>query len=164
VTKSEFERRAAEMKAQNLVRPRFRNLSPPRSIFAPPRAIPVPTKVYVRDFLREMDIKQLSPPLAAIKKLEKLETDRDGLVDLKEAGLHISVSPDLLQRGIRAFDAVLRAAAERGWPLKITEGVVLRIMISGEPLELAVTEKTEPIRKSKYVPVNVVPADRPGHS
>jgi hypothetical protein len=33
VTKSEFERRAAEMKAQNLMRPRFRNLSPPRSIF-----------------------------------------------------------------------------------------------------------------------------------
>ena len=152
VTKSEFERRAAEMRARNLVRPRFRNLSPPRSIFAPPRATPVPAKVYVRDFLREVDIKHLSAPLAAIKKLDKLETDRDGLLDLKQADLQISVSPDLLQRGIKAYDAVLRAAAERGWPLKIIEGVVLRIMISGEPLELAVTEKTEPIAEVKVRP------------
>src|SRR6202042_1358337 len=73
-----------------------------------------------------------------------LETDRDGLLDLKQADLQISVSPDLLQRGIRAYDAALRAAVERGWPLKIIEGVVLRIIISREPLELAVMEKTEP--------------------
>jgi hypothetical protein len=152
MTRSEFERRAAEMKAQNVVRPRFRNVSPPRSIFAPPRATPAPTKVYVRDFLREMDIKQLSPPLAAIKKLDKLETDRDGLLDLKQADLQISVSPDLLQRGIRAYDAVLRAAAERGWPLKIIEGVVFRIIISREALELAVMEKTEPIAEVKVLP------------
>ena len=111
-----------------------------------------------------MDITQLSAPLAAIKKLDKLETDRDGLVALKQAGLQISVSPDLLQRGIRAFDAVLRAAAERGWLLKIIEGVVLRIMISSEPLALAVTEKTEPIAEVKVRPGNVAPADRQGHS
>lgn len=122
--KSEFERRAAEMKARNLSAPRYRNLSPPRSIFAPPQATPFPAKVYVRDFLREVDIKRLSPPLAAIKKLDKLETDRDGLLDFTEAGLQISVSPDLLLPGIKAYDAVLRAAAARGWPLKITEGVV----------------------------------------
>jgi hypothetical protein len=119
VTKFEFERRAAEMKARNLAQPRFRNLSPPRSIFAPPRATPTPATVHVRDFLREVDIKRLSPPLAAIKKLDKLETDRDGLLDLTEAALQISVSPDLLLRGIKAYDAVLRAAAERDWPPKI---------------------------------------------
>jgi hypothetical protein len=153
VTKSEFERRAAEMKARNLAQPgRFRNLSPPRSIFAPPRATPVPAKVYVRDFLREVDIKRLSPPLAAIKRLDKLETDRDGLLDLVPASLHISVSPDLLLRGIKAYDAVLRTAAERGWPLQIREGVVLRIMISNEPLELAITENTEPIPEVKVRP------------
>jgi len=118
-TKSEFERRAAEMRARNLEQPRFRNLQPPRSIFAPPRATLAPAKVYVRDFLREVDIKQLSQPLAAIKKLDKLETDRDGLLDLKQADLQISVSPDLLLRGVRAYDAVLKAAAERAWPLKI---------------------------------------------
>jgi len=152
VTKSEFERRAAEMKARSLARPRFRNLSPPRSIFAPPRATPVPAKVYVRDFLREVDIKRLSPPLAAIKRLDKLETDRDGLLDLKQADLQISVSPDLLLRGIKAYDAVLKAARERGWPLKISEGVVLRIIVSSEPLELAVTEKTEPLSEIKVRP------------
>jgi hypothetical protein len=152
VTKSEFERRAAEMKARNLTRPRFRMLSPPRSIFAPPLATPFPATVYVRDFLREVDIKRLSPPLAVIKKLGKLETDRDGLLDLTEAGLQISVSPDLLLRGIQAYDAVLRLAAERDWPLKIREGVVLRIIISGEPLELAVTEKTDPIMEVKVRP------------
>jgi hypothetical protein len=76
VTKSEFERRAAEMKARNLTRTRFRMLSPPRSIFAQPLATSFPATVYVHDFLREVDIKRLSPPLAAFKKLDKLETDR----------------------------------------------------------------------------------------
>ena len=152
VTKSEFERRAAEMKARNLTRPRFRMLSPPRSIFAPPLATPSPGTVYVHDFLREVDIKRLSPPLAAIRKLGKLETDRDGLLDFTPAGLQLSVSPDLLLRGIQAYDAVLRMAAERDWPLKISEGVVLRVSISSEPLELAVTEKTEPMLEVKVRP------------
>jgi hypothetical protein len=152
VTKFEFERRAAEMKARNLTRARFRMLSPPRSIFAPPLATPFPATVYVRDFLRGVDIKRLSMPLAAIKKLDKLETDRGGLLDFTPAGLQLSVSPDLLLRGIRAYDAVLRAAVERGWALRISEGVVLRIMICGEPLELAVTEKTEPIADVKVRP------------
>ncbi len=128
------------------------NLSPPRSIFAAPQASPAPAKVYVRDFLREVDIKHLSSPLAAIKKLDKLEADRDGLLDLKDAGLQISVSPNLLLRGIKAYDAVLKAAAERGWPLKLREGVALRISVSSEPLELAVMEKTEPIAQVKVRP------------
>src|ERR1035438_296532 len=140
------------MKARNLSAPRYRNLSPPRSIFAPAPATPFPAKVYVRDFLRDVDIKRLNPPLAAIKKLDKLETDRDGLLDLAPAGLQISISPDLLLRGIRAYDAVLRAASARGWPLEIREGVVLRIMICGEPLELAVAEKTEPMLEVKVRP------------
>lgn len=93
-----------------------------------------------------------APPLAAIRKLDKLETDRDGLLDFTPAGLQISVSPDLLLRGIRAYDAVLRMAAERDWPLKISEGVVLRISVSSEHLELAVTEKTDPIAEVKVRP------------
>ena len=51
-----------------------------------------------------------------------------------------------------AADAVLKMAAERDWPLKISEGVVLRISVSTEPLELAVTEKTEPIADVKVRP------------
>src|SRR5580692_10925287 len=129
------------MKARNLSAPRYRNLPPPRSIFAPPLDTRSPAKVYIRDFLREVDIKRLNPPLAAIKKLDVLQTDRDGLLDLTPADLHISVSPDLLLRGIKAYDAVLKAASARGWPLEIREGVVLRIMICGEPLELAVIER-----------------------
>jgi hypothetical protein len=127
-------------------------LSPPRSIFAPPLATPFPAKVYVRDFLRDVDMKRLSPPLAGFKKLDRLETDRDGLLDLTPAGTHISVSPDLLRRGITAYDAVVRAAAERGWSLKISEGVALRIIVASEPLELAVTEKTEPVAEVKVRP------------
>lgn len=95
MTKSEFERRAAEMKARNLTRRQFRTLPPPRSIFAQPLATPSPATVYIRDSLREVDIKRLSPPLAAIRNLGTLETDRDGLLDLAQAGLQISVSPDL---------------------------------------------------------------------
>jgi hypothetical protein len=152
VTKSEFERRAAEMKARNLSAPRFRNLSPPRSIFAPLLAAPFPAKVYVRDFIHEVDIKRLSPPLAAIKKLDRLETDRDGLLDCSQAGFQISVSPDLLPRGIKAYDAVLRTAAERGWLPQINEGSVLRILICGEPFDLAVTEKTGLIADVKVRP------------
>jgi hypothetical protein len=61
-----------------------------------------------------VDIKRLSPTLAAIKKLDKLETDRDGLLDLKDADLQISVSPGLLLRGLKGYDAVLRTAAKQG--------------------------------------------------
>ena len=67
----------------------------PKVDFRCTSASPAPAKVYVRDFLREVDIKRLSSPLAAIKKLDKLEADRDGLLDLKDAGLQISVSPNL---------------------------------------------------------------------
>jgi len=35
-------------------------------------------------FLREVDIKRLSPPLGAIKKLDVVETDRDGMLDFTE--------------------------------------------------------------------------------
>lgn len=145
MTKSEFERRASEMRERNQQKRRFRTLPPPRSIFAPPRAVQHPVKVWVRDFLRTSDIDHLSAPVRAIKKLDRLETDRDGLLDLAPAGFRISVSPELLLRAINAYDAVLKAATERGWSIQSDEGVVLRLVISGEPLELAVAEKTEPV-------------------
>ena len=104
--KAEFERRAAEMKARNLERRQFRDIPPPRSVFAPPlRSIP-PAKVYVRDYLRKADFDMLNQSLARIRKLDRIETDRDGLLDLTPAGLQLSVSPDLLLRGIQAYDAV----------------------------------------------------------
>jgi hypothetical protein len=98
VTKTEFEQRAAEMKARNLARPRFRNLPPPRSILDPLLATAAPFKIHIRDYLRDSDLNRLSPHMAAIKKLDTLETDRDGLLRLAQAGVQISVSPELLAR------------------------------------------------------------------
>jgi hypothetical protein len=78
-------------------------------------------------------------------------TDRDGLLDLKQEDLQISVSPELLLRAIKAYDAVLRLATERGWPF-ISEGVGPRVLICGEPLQLAVTGRTEPMLEVKVRP------------
>jgi hypothetical protein len=133
------------LKARNLAQRQFRNLPPPHSIFAPPRPATPPSKVYVHDFLRNADIDRLSPLLAAIKNLGTLETDRDGLLNLTQAGLQISVSPDLLLRGIRAYDTVLKGAAERCLPFEMADGSVPKILICGEPLEVVVKENTEPV-------------------
>lgn len=84
--KAEFERRAAEMKARNLEQRQYRTLPPPRSVFAPPPATPAQTKVHLRDFLRDADIRDLSPQLAQLKRIRTLETDRDGLLNIREAG------------------------------------------------------------------------------
>ena len=119
--KSQFQRRAAEMKAHNIEQRQFRTLPPRRSVFATPR-MPAPAKVYVRDFLRDADIDQLNPELFAVRKLRTLETDRDGLLDLATAAIRVSVSPELLLRGIKVYDAAVKGAVERGWPLEMIEG------------------------------------------
>jgi len=144
--KSEFERRAAEMRARNLAKAYPRPLPPPPSIFAPRRPTPPPAKIAVRDFLRDVDIEHLSSPLAAVtRKLRTIETDRDGLLDFSSTGIQIAVSTDLFTRGIKAYDAVLKGAAERGWPIKTGERSRLQIIVCSEPLEPAVAEKIEPI-------------------
>jgi hypothetical protein len=82
----------------------------------------------VRDHLWESDLSRLSPQLAAIKKLDALETDRDGLLGLAHAGVQISISPELLLRAIRACDGILAVAVERGSSVKANEGA-LRILV-----------------------------------
>lgn len=145
MTKSEFEQRAAEMKARNLARGRPAIASLPRpSIFSRPKPVTPPTKVYVRDFLRDGDIDKLSPPLAAIKKLGNVETDRDGLLDFSGMEVHISVSPDLFVRAVKIYDAVLKEALSRGWIAK-TDSARWQITVSTVPPRLAVTENIEPI-------------------
>lgn len=144
--KPEFERRAAEMKARNLARGRPPIATLPRpSIFAPPKPITPPTKVYIRDFLRDADIDKLSAPLAAIKKLTKVETDRDGLLDFSGMEFQIAVSPDLFVRAIKTYDAVLKEALSRGWITKTDDSARWQITVSTVQLRLAVTEKIEPI-------------------
>ena len=67
VTKSDFERRAAEMRARDLARGRPANASlPTPSIFATPKPVTQPAKVYVRDFLRDADIDKLCPRLSLL--------------------------------------------------------------------------------------------------
>ena len=134
------------MKARNLARGRSAIASLPRpSIFSPPRPVTPPTKVYVRDFLRDADIDKLSPPLAAIKRLGKVETDRDGLLDFSELGVQIAVSPDLFVRAIKTYDAVLKEALSRDWITKADDSAHWQIVVSAVPLRLAVTERIEPI-------------------
>jgi len=145
VDKAEFERRAAEMKARNLERRQFRDIPPPRSVFAPPLHSIPPAKVYVRDYLRNADLDKLSPPVARIRKLDRIETDRDGLLNLTAAGLQISVSPDLFIRGVQAYDSVLRLAAQKGWVIKTDDPAHVKLVVCGELLEPAVAEKTDPI-------------------
>jgi hypothetical protein len=99
----------------------------------------------MRDYLSDSDLNRLSRHLAAIRKLDSLETDRDRLLSLAHAGVRVSVSPELLRRAIRAYDLVLKDAAERGWSLRTPEGGILRVPVAGGSFELAVTEKTEPI-------------------
>jgi hypothetical protein len=143
--RSDFERRAAEMRTKNLGQRQFRSIPPSRSVFAPPRVDVRPVKVHLRDFITNADLGQLSPQLAQIKKLGTLETDRDGLVSLKAAGVQISVSPEILLRTIKVYDAVLREVAKRGWPIQTNEGSCLKVVICEEALELAVAEETDPI-------------------
>lgn len=155
MTKAEFERRAAEMKARNLENRQFRKTLPPRSVFAPPRVAVTPAKVYVRDFLTKADLDSLSPPLSCIKQMETLETNRDGLLDLSRAGLHISVSPELLVRALRVYDAVLKEALARGWQLSTDDPQHIRLLYSGEGLMPAVAEKTDPV-----IGIEVRPGER----
>lgn len=143
--KPDFERRAAEMKAKNLAQRQFRSMPPPRSVFAPPRVEIRPSKVHLRDFLADTDLSKLSSQLAPIKKLGTLETDRDGLISLRTAGVQILASPELLLRAAKVYDAVLREVAARGWPIHPAEGSYLKVVICEEPLVLAVTEETDPI-------------------
>jgi len=120
-------------------------MPPPRSVFAAPlRSIP-PAKVHVRDYFRNADFDKLNQPLARIKKLDRIETDRDGLLDLTAAGLQISVSPDLLIRGVHVYDAVLKLAAQKGWVIKADDPAHVKLVVCGELLEPAVAEKTDPI-------------------
>ncbi len=116
-------------------------------IAAPP--VTQPEKLYVRDFLGDADFQRLSLPLSAIKRLGHVETDLDGLLDFGRARLNISVSPDHFVRGVEVYDAVLKASATQGLKVKLGEGSALQIVVNGEPLELAVAEKTEALPGSQ---------------
>jgi len=66
-------------------------------------------------------------------------------MSLKTAGIYITVSPELLLRAVKVYDSVLREVTRKAWPIQTTNGVPLKVVICEEPLELAVTEETDPI-------------------
>jgi hypothetical protein len=76
-----------------------------------------------------------------------METDRDGLIDLRGTGVQMAVSPDLIVRAVALFNAVLKGATKRGWMVKAgaSPGAHLRVSITGEEMDFIVEEKTEPI-------------------
>jgi hypothetical protein len=84
--------------------------------------------------------------LARIRKLARIETDRDGLLDLNAAGLQISVSPDVFVRGVQAYHSVLRLAAQKGWLIKTDDPAHVKLVVCGELLEPSVAEKRTQLR------------------
>jgi hypothetical protein len=76
-----------------------------------------------------------------------METDRDGLIDLRGTGVRIAVSPELIARAVVLCNAVLKGALKRGWMVKPGDstGARLSVSIEGEQMDLAVEEKAEPI-------------------
>jgi hypothetical protein len=79
MTKSEFERRAAQMKEQQLAKRQYRTAPPPRSIIEPIRQpVHAKVKVHFRDFVPEGELNQIGPQLSAIKNFalwKQIETD-----------------------------------------------------------------------------------------
>lgn len=75
-----------------------------------------------------------------------METDRDGLIDLRGTGVQIAVSPELIVRAVALCNAVLNGATKRGWMVKAgaSPGAHLRVSITGEEMDFIVEEKTEP--------------------
>jgi hypothetical protein len=148
MNKVEFEQRAAEMRARNLAA-RTRQQTPPpvAAISVAPAWTPTKRKIRVQESLAGVDFSDFDPALKAVRRVVTMETDRDGLIDLRGTGVQIVVSPELIVRGVVLCNAVLKGATKRGWVIKAggSPGAHLRVLISGEQLDFIVEEKIEPI-------------------
>ena len=144
MTKAEFEQRAAEMRARNLAA-RTRQETPPpvAAISVAPAWTPTKRKIRVQESLAGVDFSDFDPALKAVRRVATMETDRDGLIDLRGTGVQIVVSPELIIRGVVLCNAVLKGATKRGWVIKAvgSPGAHLRVLISGEQLDFIVEEK-----------------------
>jgi hypothetical protein len=155
MTKSEFEQRAAEMRARNLAA-RTRQAPPPSvtAISIAPAWTPTKQRIRVKEALAAVDFSDFDPALKAVKRVGTIETDRDGLIDLRGTGVQIAVSPELIGRGVVLCNAVLKGATKRGWMVKAgaPPGAYLRVSITGEQLDFIVEEKVEPIPDLRAAP------------
>jgi hypothetical protein len=61
-----------------------------------------------------MDFSDYDPALKAVRRVATMETNRDGLIDLRGTGVQIAVSPELIVRGVALCNAVLKGATKRG--------------------------------------------------
>ena len=143
------------MRARNLAAHTREKQSPPVSApttVAPPQ-LPTKRKVQVQELLATADFSDFEPALRVIKRLRSIETDRDGLIDLRATGVQILASPELLLRGVALCDAVLKGGTKRGWLIQ-TNGSPnhLRVSISGEQFDFVVDEITEPIPGQSAAP------------
>jgi hypothetical protein len=109
--------------------------------------------VSVQELLASADFSDFDPTLKAIKRVRVMESDRDGLIDLRATGVQILASPELLLRGVKLCDAVLKGGTKRGWLIR-TDGSPnrLRVSISGEQFDFVAEEITEPIPGHDAVP------------
>ena len=144
----ELERRAAEMRARNLAA-RSRQTQPPPAPsvdFVLP-SIPIKRKIRLQESLADVDFSDFHPALKSVRRVGGMETDRDGLIDLRATGVQIAVSPELIARAVVLCNAVLKGALKRGWMVKPGDstGARLSVSIGGEQLDFAVEEKAEPI-------------------
>ena len=89
MTKSEFEQRAAEMRARNLAA-RTRQAPPPSvtAISIGPAWAPTKQRIRVKEALAAVDFSDFDPALKAVRRVGTIETDRDGLIDLRGTGVH----------------------------------------------------------------------------
>jgi hypothetical protein len=148
MTKSEFQQRAAEMRARNLAaRTRQAPPHPVAAINVAPARTPTKQRIRVKESLAGVNFTDFDPALKAVRRVGTMETDRDGLINLRGAGVQIAVSPELIVRSVVLCNAVLKGATKRGWMIKVggSPGAHLCLSISGEQLDFTIEEKTEPI-------------------
>ena len=137
------------MRARNLAARTHEKQSPPisSSITVVHPQVPIKRKVQVQELLAGAGFSDFDPALKAIRRVRTVETDRDGLIDLRASGIQIVVSPELLLRGVVLCDVVLKGATKRGWLIQANGSPdhLLRVSISGEVFDFVVEEITEPI-------------------
>lgn len=94
-----------------------------------------------------MDFSDFHSALKSVRRVGGMETDRDGLIDLRTTGVQIAVSPELIARAVVLCNAVLKGALKRGWMVKPGDstGARLSVSIERQQLDFAVEEKAEPI-------------------
>lgn len=57
-------------------------------------------KIRLQESLADVDFSDFHPALKSVRRVGGMETDRDGLIDLRATGVQIAVSPELIARAV----------------------------------------------------------------